>query len=430
MRYETLPTEFFKENREAFKKHLKPNSIAIFNSNDEMPKTADQVFPFRQSSDLFYLSGVDQEESTLILFPDAPYDQLQEILFLRKTNEQIAIWEGEKLTKERAEAISGIETIYWNENFEAVLTTLMHQAEHVYVNLNEHERYDSVVPYKDYRFTQHLKSQFPAHDIQRSAPIMRKLRATKKQAEIDQIQKASNITQSAFERVLKFVKPGVKEYEIEAEITHEFIRQGAEGHAYDPIVASGANACVLHYIKNDEVCKDGESILFDFGASYGNYASDMSRVIPVNGRFSKRQKAIYNAVLDVFRQAKQMLKPGTLLKDYQESVVTLIEEKLVDLNIRSNQEIKNQDPENPLYKMHFPHGTSHHMGLDVHDVPDRHKAIEEGMVFTCEPGIYVRDEGIGVRLENDVVVTKGEPIDLMKDIPIEAEEIEELMNKK
>lgn len=429
MRYETLPTEFFAENREDFKKHLKPNSIAIFNSNDEMPKTADQVFPFRQSSDLFYLSGVDQEESTLILFPDAPYDHLREILFLRKTDEQIAIWEGEKLTKERAEAISGIETIYWNESFEAVLASLMHQAEHVYVNLNEHERYDSPVPYKDYRFTQQLKTQFPAHNFQRSAPIMRQLRATKKQAEIDQIQKACNITQSAFERVLKFVKPGVKEYEIEAEITHEFIRQGSEGHAYDPIVASGANACVLHYIKNDEVCNDGESILFDFGASYGNYASDMSRVIPVNGRFSKRQKAIYNAVLDVFRQAKQMLKPGTLLKDYQESVGKLIEEKLVDLNIITNHDIKKQDPDNPLYKKYFPHGTSHHMGLDVHDVPDRHKPIEEGMVFTCEPGIYVRDEGIGVRLENDVVVTNGEPIDLMKNIPIEAEEIEELMNR-
>lgn len=429
MRYQPFPSDFFVDNRKAFVKHLKPNSLAIFHANDLMPKTADQVYPFRQNSDLFYLSGIDQEESILVLFPDHPSENMREILFLRKTDEEIAIWEGEKLTKEKATEFSGIQTVYWLEEFDRLFPLLMSRAENCYLNLTEHDRYSSDVPYKDLRFARQLKENYPAHNLDRAAPIMKDLRATKRETEIQYIQKACNITHGAFERVLKFVKPGVWEYEIEAEITHEFIRNGAEGHAYDPIVGSGKNGCVLHYITNDHICQDGDSILFDFGATYGNYAADMSRVIPVNGQFTPRQKEVYNSVLSVFKQAKSKLKPGIKLKDYQDEVAGLIEEELVKLNVLNKDQIKWGDHPNPPYKKYFPHGVSHHMGLDVHDVPDRNRAIEPGMVFTCEPGIYLLDEGIGVRLENDVVITENEPRDLMADIPIEPETIEEIMQK-
>ncbi len=430
MRYKQFPKEFFVENRKNFSAKLKPDSLAIFHSNDLMPKTADQVYPFRQNSDLFYLSGIDQEESILIVFPDHPSEQHREILFLRKTDEVIATWEGERLTKEKAAQMSGIETVYWMEEFDNVFPVLMNKASYVYVNLNEHDRYSSDVPYKDFRFAQQIKNQYPAHSLERSAPIMKELRSIKKDVEIAYIKKACQITKSAFEQVLGFVKPGVWEYEIEAEITREFIRQGSGGHAYDPIVASGENACVLHYITNDNVCKDGDSILFDFGANYGNYASDMSRVIPVNGKFTKRQKEVYNAVLRVFKEAKKKLKPGCKLKSYQEEVAGLIENELVKLNVLSENEINQVKSNNPPYKQYFPHGVSHHMGLDVHDLADQNRTIEPGMVFTCEPGIYLHNEGIGVRIENDVMVTDNEPEDLMSDIPIEAEDIEAMMRHK
>ncbi len=430
MRYRQFPTDFFVDNRKRFSSQLKPNALAVFQSNDLMPKTADQVYPFRQNSDLFYLSGIDQEESILVLFPDHPSEQNREMLFLRKTDEVIATWEGEKLTKEKATEISGIQTVFWLEDFDNIFPLLMNNAECCYVNLNEHDRYKSDVPYKDLRFARTIQSDYPGHHLERSAPIMKDLRRVKKDIEIQYIQKACDITKSAFERVLGFVEPGVWEYEIEAEITHEFIRNGSEGHSYDPIVASGKNACVLHYITNDHRCHDGDSILFDFGATYGNYASDMSRVIPVNGQFTARQKEVYNAVLRVFNQARSKLKPGIKLKEYQEEVAGLVEEELVKLNVLSRDQINVGKNHNPPYKRYFPHGVSHHMGLDVHDVPDRNKVIEPGMVFTCEPGIYIHEEGIGVRIENDLMVTENEPYDLMAHIPIEAEEIEELMQKR
>ena len=318
MRYNKFPADFFVKNREAFCAQLKPQSLALFHSNDQMPKTADQEHPFRQSSDLFYLSGIDQEESILVLFPDHPSENFREVLFLRKTNEMIATWEGHKFTKEEAKEISGIQTVFWLEDYDNIFPQLMNRAENCYVNLNEHSRFSSEVPYKDLRVARELQHQYPAHNFERSAPIMRDLRALKQDVEIEYIQKACDITKSAFERVLRFVKPNVWEYEVEAEITHEFIRNGSEGHAYDPIVASGKNACVLHYITNNDVCRDGDTILFDFGASYGNYAADMSRVIPVNGQFTDRQREVYNSVLSVFNQAKTKLKPGTKLNYYQE----------------------------------------------------------------------------------------------------------------
>ena len=430
MRYTKFPAEFFTNNRERFCSQLKPGSLAVFHSNDQMPRTADQEHPFRQSSDLFYLSGIDQEESILVLFPDHPSENLREVLFLRKTDSVIATWEGEKLTKEQASEVSGIETVYWLADFDRIFPLMMNRAAHCYVNLNEHDRFSSEVPYKDLRMARQVRHDYPAHNLERSAPIMKDLRAVKQDVELSYMQKACDITKSAFERVLKFVKPEVWEYEVEAEITHEFLRHGSEGHAYDPIVASGKNACVLHYITNDHVCRDGETILFDFGASYGNYAADMSRVIPVNGQFTKRQKEVYNSVYSVFKQAKSKLKPGVKLKDYQEEVAGLIQDELLRLKVLTRKDIDQADEDNPAYKQYFPHGVSHHIGLDVHDVPDRERLLEPGMAFTCEPGIYLHDEGIGVRIENDVVITNGEPKDLMSHIPIEAEEIEELMQSR
>lgn len=428
MRYKPIDASFFKDNRENFAREMTSDSIAVFHSNDLMPRTADQVFPFRQNSDLFYLTGIDQEETILILYPDAPDPAEREILFLRETNEEIATWEGERLTKTKARKLAGIQNIQWNDAYRDVLDKLMYSAVSCYVHFNEHERYEHVVPYRNLREARKLKEAFPGHNFKRSAPVLRRLRAVKRPEEIEQMKRACAITGETFNRVLKFVHPGVMEYEIEAEITHEFIRNGAGGHAYDPIVASGSNACVLHYIQNEQKCRDRELILFDFGCTYGNYASDLSRTIPVNGRFTKRQKEVYNTVYRVFKQAREMLRPGVLLDDYQKEVGKLIEKELVDLKVLSVNDIKKQDPDQPLYKKYFPHGTSHHIGLDVHDVPFRHEPIKEGMTFTCEPGIYIREEGIGVRIENDIQVTRDGFIDLMKDIPVEVEEIEEIMN--
>lgn len=427
MRYTPLPANFFKQNRENFCQRLKPNALAVFHANDKMPKSADQEFQLWQNSDLYYLCGIDQEETILVLFPDHPVEHLREVLFLRKTSPEIAIWEGQKLTKDQAVDRSGIQTVYWLEDFDTIFPTLMNRASICYVNLNEHDRFSSEVPYKDIRFARHIREQYPAHELERATPIMKDLRATKRDVEISYIQEATEITKSAFERVLNFVKPGVKEYEIEAEITHEFIRKGSMGHAYDPIVASGSNACVLHYITNDNTCQNGDVILFDFGASYAHYAADMSRVIPVNGRFSERQKAVYNAVHRVFKQAKNKMVPGVKLREFQETVAGLVEEELIQLKVIDPKDRHQKDDDKPVYKRYFPHGVSHHLGLDVHDVPDRERVLEPGMVLTCEPGIYLHDEGIGVRLENDIMVTDKGPYDLMEHIPMDAEHIEQLM---
>lgn len=428
MKYSPIPNSLFIENRKRFVSHLKPNSIALFVSNDIMPTNADGAMGFVQNSDLFYLTGVDQEETILLLFPDAKIENQKEILFVRETNEHIAIWEGAKLTKQQATEVSGIKNVQWTNNFHQILKNLVFQAEYIYLNSNEHSRQYIEVETATMRFNKEIISKFPLHKIERSAPIMHYLRAKKSKQEIELIQHACNITEKGFRRILKFVKPGVMEYEIEAELAHEFIRNRSRGFAYSPIIASGFNACVLHYIENNKECKDGDVLLLDVGAEYANYASDLTRCIPVNGKFTKRQKEVYNAVLRVMRAATKMLVVGNTIPEYHKAVGELMEKELVDLGLITMDDIKNQNPDWPAYKKYFMHGTSHFLGLDVHDVGDFNRPLEEGMVFTCEPGIYIREENLGIRLENDILVTKNGPVDLMATIPIEADEIEELMN--
>lgn len=436
MKYLPIDKDLFIQNRKRFTERLKPNSLAIFWSNDQMPRTGDQYFEFVQNRDFFHLSGIDQEESILVLYPDAPKAEWREILFVKETSDEIRIWEGDKYTKEQATETSGIQTVHWLQSFETLFATLMNYVEHVYLDLNENDRFASPVPYMGLRKARELKEAYPAHEYERSAPIMRDLRIKKSQTEIDLIQQGCNITKKAFERVLEFVKPGVYEFEIEAEIIHEFTRNRANGFAYHPIIASGANACALHYEKNNEECKDGDVILFDFGAEYANYSSDMSRAIPVNGKFTKRQKEVYNAVLRVFKQAKDLLRPGAVIDEYHVEVGKLMEKELVHLKLLTMDEVRKNpagksgtNDAHAAYKKYFMHGTSHHLGLDTHDFGSRYQPLEPGMVLTCEPGIYIREEGLGVRLENDLVVTEGAPKDLMADIPIEAEDIEERMNR-
>ncbi|MFN5345765.1 MAG: aminopeptidase P N-terminal domain-containing protein [Bacteroidota bacterium] len=427
MRYLPIDNKLFIENRERYKANLIPKSIAFFNANDEMPRSADQNYPFHQHPDLFYLTGIDQEQTLLVIFPDAPLPKYREILFLRKTNEHIAVWEGHKYTKEEARAASGIQTIMWTEDIPSVIPMLMNHCMNVYVNLNENDRFSSEVPYKELRFSNEMKAKYPAHFFHRSGPIMAQLRSIKSDFEIQVMQRAIDITEKAFRRVLRFVKPGVMEYEIEAEITHEFIRKRATGHAYTPIIASGPNANVLHYIDNNQQCKDGDVILLDFGAEYGNYAADLSRSIPVNGQFTERQRDVYNAVLRVMKQATAMLIPGNTIEKYHGEVGKIMEEELIGLGLLNRDEVKKQNLDMPLYKKYFMHGTSHFLGLDVHDIGNRYEPMKAGMVFTCEPGIYIPEEGLGIRLENDILITSKEPIDLMANIPLEVEEIEELM---
>lgn len=430
MRYNPIDKTLFQKNRLKLAKRLQPNSVAIFNSNDIMPTNADGTFPFRQNNDLFYLSGIDQEETILLIYPDSPQKEFKEVLFIKKTSELIAIWEGHKHSQQEAEQFSGIKTVYWLDDFETVIHQLLESADIIYLNSNEHARATSEVQTRDNRFRVWIKRNYPTKQFARVAPIMHQLRFIKEPEEIEQIKKACQITESAFNRVLNFTQPGVKEYEIEAEITHEFIRNGSRGHAYQPIVASGSNSCVLHYIDNSKVCHDGELILFDFGAEYGNYNADLSRTIPVNGKFTKRQKEVYNAVLRTQKYAIKELVVGNDFKTYNEGIKEQIEKELVALKLITINELKNQDPKFPLYKKYFMHGTSHSLGLDVHDVDDRNMSFEAGMVFTCEPGLYIRDESIGIRLENDLVITPAGNDDLMKNIPIEVDEIEELMAQK
>ncbi len=422
-----ISQELFIQNRHNFNKQLKPSSIAIFHSNDIMPTNADGTMAFRQNNDLFYLSGIDQEESVLLLFPDARDQRMREVLFLRETNEQILTWEGYKLTKQQAQEVSGISTILWLSDFKQILNSLMMEAEHVYLNTNEHLRAVVEVETRDARFIKWCKETYPLHKYERSAPIMHYLRAIKSEYEIALLKKACHITELGFRRLLKFIKPGVMEYEIEAELYHEFLRNRSRGPAYSSIIASGANACILHYVDNDKECKDGDLVLMDFGAEYANYAADLTRTVPVNGKFTPRQREVYDAVLNVMKAATQMLVPGNTLDQYHSFVGTVMENELIRLGLLNENDVKNQDPAKPLYKKYFMHGTSHFLGLDVHDVGNKYRPFEEGMVFTCEPGIYIREEGLGIRLENDILVTKNGPVDLMKDIPLEADEIEHLM---
>ena len=440
MKYLPIDSHLFIENRKHFNNQIKSNSLAVFNSNDIMPTNADGTMPFRQNNDLFYLSGVDQEESILVIFPDAKDENHRELLFLKETNEEIAIWEGEKLTKEKALDISGIRTVYWLDDFEKVFAQLMDETSVVYLNSNIHARATVEVETRDARFSTWCKKTYSSHTFANAAPFMHKLRAIKSVDEIKQIQTACDITEKGLRRVLEICKPGIMEYELEGEITGLFLKNRSRGHAYEPIIASGFNACVLHYIDNAKPCKDGDMLLMDFGAEYANYASDLTRTIPVNGRFTKRQRDVYDAVLRVFRQASDLLVPGTILDNYRdpadcppglmyhEEVGKMMESELIGLGLLDRTDVKNQDPQDPLYKQYFMHGTSHYLGLDVHDVGDWNCPMEEGMVFTCEPGIYIREENMGVRLENDILITPNGPKDLMANIPIETEEIEELMN--
>ncbi len=427
-RYSPINPTLFQRNRQRFMKAMKPKSVAIFHSNDLMPRNGDQYFPFRQNSDLFYLSGLDQPEAVLVLFPNCVKDGFEEIAFIKKTNEYIARWEGHKYTKEEASRISGIKKIYWLEDMENVLNELILLATRIYVNSNENDRYVSDVVNRDLRFTHELMKQYPTHKYHRSQPIMKKLAMIKSEYEVQLLQKACNITKHAFNRVLEFTKPGVMEYEVEAEIIHEFIRSGANGHGYSPIIASGANSNVLHYNENNMECQDGDVLLMDFGAEYANYTADLSRTIPVNGRFTKRQRAVYDAVLRVMKEAIKMLVPGNLIEEYHKEVGKMMESELIALKLITKHDVEKQDPAYPAYKKYFMHGTSHHLGLDVHDLADRYAPIQAGMVFTCEPGIYIPEEGFGIRLEDDILVTDHEPYNLMADIPIEAEEIEEIMS--
>ena len=408
---------------------MHPKSIAVFNSNDVYPISADSTMPFEQHRDIFYLSGADQEETILVLFPDALNKKHKEVLFVRETNEHIAIWEGEKLTKEKATEVSGIETIYWLSDFDKIFFDLMTEADTIYFNTNEHYRQAVETQTREDRFIQKCKLKFPAHQYAKSNPILQEIRGIKEPEEIDLMQIACTITEKGFRRLLGFVKPNVWEYEIEAELLHEFIRNRSKGFAYTPIVASGNNANVLHYIENNQQCKDGDLILMDVAAEYANYSSDLTRTIPVNGKFTSRQKEVYNAVLRVKNDATKMLIPGTIWAEYHKEVGKIMTSELLGLGLLDKADIQNENPDSPAYKKYFMHGTSHHIGLNTHDYGALKTPMKANMVFTVEPGIYIPQEKMGIRLEDDVIIQeKGAPFNLMKNIPIEVVEIEELMN--
>lgn len=430
MKYHQIDRNLFIKNRKKFMAEMKPKSVAVFNSNDIYPISADSTMPFQQHRDIFYLSGADQEESILLLCPDAPYEHLREILFLRETNEHIAVWEGEKLTKERATEVSGIKNIQWLQDFEKVLFEIMTYCDIIYINTNEHYRSSVQTQTREDRFIKWWKEKYPAHQVAKSNPILQRLRSVKESEELDLMQQACNITEKGFRRLLGFVKPGVTEYEIEAELLHEFVRNRSKGFAYGPIIASGKNANVLHYVENNQQCKEGELILLDVAAEYANYSSDLSRTIPVSGRYTDRQKAVYNAVLNVKNEATKMLVPGTLWKQYHIEVGKLMTSELLGLGLIDKADVQNENPDWPAYKKYFMHGTSHHLGLDTHDYGLLVEPMKANMVFTVEPGIYIPAEGFGIRLEDNVVVqASGEPFNLMRNIPIEVDEIESLMNQ-
>jgi Xaa-Pro aminopeptidase len=430
MRHKSVDPDFFTRNRERLRSHLKPGSLVILHSNDVYPTDADGTMAFRQNSDLFYLTGVDQEETILLLMPDAVNTQDREILFVRETNEHIAVWEGEKLSKDDARKLTGIARVEWTSAFDGVFHRLMSQAQHVYLASNEHARATLLVETRNARFIKSCQAMFPLHRYERLAPIMHRLRMIKDEVEVNMIRHACGITGAGFKRLLGFIKPGVGEWEIEAELLHEFVRSGSRGFAYTPIIGSGKNSCVLHYVKNDQVCREGDLVLLDVAAEWGGWNADMTRTVPVGGRFSKRQRQVYDAVLRVFRGANELLRPGNDPTEYQKQILSLMERELVNLGLFSAKDAAAQGPDKALVKKYFMHGTSHHLGLDVHDVCPPNATFAEGMLFTIEPGIYIREEGIGIRLENDFLIGKNSNADLMADIPIEAEEIEELMRGK
>ncbi|MEZ4899954.1 MAG: aminopeptidase P N-terminal domain-containing protein [Saprospiraceae bacterium] len=422
-RYSPIEAAFFVQNRKRFTREMTPHALAVFHANDAMPRSGDQTFPFRQNSHFFYLTGIDQEESALLLFPDSPKPEYREILFIRRTNEHLLTWEGPKLTADEAKKLSGIETVLWIDQMDALFHSLMMQGQTLYLNTSEQDRFQTEVPSRDLRFSQQVQKQYPLHQLARAQPILRSMVMIKSPQEVDVMRKAVSITGEAFQRVCETLKPGMKEYEVEAEIIHEFIRQGARGHAYEPIIAGGSNACILHYIQNNAILKEGDVVLMDFGAEYGNYAADLSRSLPVSGRFNPRQGQVYDAVLRTLRMAKQMMVPGQTLQEIQKETESYLGFELYNLGLVT---VKNPD-HNAIQKF-FMHGIGHHLGLDVHDLADRNVPLQAGMVITCEPGIYIREEGLGIRLENNILVTDEGPQDLMVEIPIDREAVEERMN--
>ena len=429
MRYHPIPPTVYKQNRIRFACALQPKSLAVFNSNDIYPISADSTLPFQQHRDIFYLSGIDQEESILVIFPDAFEEKHREVLFVRETNEHIAVWEGAKLTKTQAREQSGIQTVYWLKEFDRIFRELSAQCNCFYFNTNEHYRQAVETQTREDRFIDWCKKTYPAHSVGKSNPILQQLRSVKSPEEIEQIQQACNITEKGFRRILSFIKPEVWEYEIEAEFAHEFIRNRSKGFAYTPIIATGKNANVLHYTENNKQCQKGDLVLMDVAAEYGNYSSDMTRTVPVSGKFTPRQKEVYESVLRVKKEATQLLKPGVFWKEFHLDVGKLMTSELVKLGLLDKADLQNESAEKPAYKKYFMHGTAHHMGLDTHDYGLLHLSMEPNMVFTVEPGIYIPEEGFGVRLEDDVVIqADGDPLNLMDSIPIEAEEIETLMN--
>ncbi len=429
MRYLPINYNLFKNNRKKFISQMKKNSLAVFFSNDQYPRNGDQYFSFRQQSDFFYLTGIEQEKSILLLSPDCPNKNLREAIFILHNNPTLEIWEGHKYNFEEVQKISGIKNIYWLEDFDVSLKEVMSYQNNVYLNSNEYPKFIPEVVTREIRFGREIKNNFPFHKYFRVAPLLTKQRLVKSNEEIDLIKQACDITNKALKKVLRVTDPGLWEFELEAEITHEFIKNRASGHSYAPIIASGKNACVLHYIENNQKLKKGDLILMDFGAEYANYAADLTRTIPVNGKFNKRQRELYSAVLSVMKEVKKLYVPGSTINDINDAANQLMEQQLVKLGLLTKQEVKNQDLSNPAYKRYFMHGTAHFLGLDVHDVGSKYEVLQPGMILTCEPGLYINEENIGIRIENDILITNNEPIDLMSDFPIEIEEIESLMNE-
>ena len=429
LRYKPINPGVFIANRSRLSKLLLPNSLVVVNANDVPLTNADGSAAMVPNSDLFYLAGVEQEQSILLLYPDADEEKFRELLFLREPTDELALWEGHKLTKEEARASTGIQNVHWLSEFPRLFHRLMCECEHAYLNSNEHKRAVIESETREARFVAGTLRRYPLHDYHRLAPLLHRLRAVKSEAEVALLRKASEITDKGFRRVAQFVRPGVMEREVEAEYAHEFIRHGGR-FAYQPIIATGMNACCLHSISNSSVCRKGELLLLDVAAAYANYNADLTRTIPVSGQFSRRQKRVYNAVLRVLRQCIAGLTPGKKTKDWQKEAEQAMEKELVDLGLLTLRQIKQQDPESPAVKKYFMHGVGHPLGLDVHDVGLTTQPIEAGWVMTVEPGIYIREEGFAVRLENNVLVTDHGATDLMADVPIEAEEIENLMREK
>ncbi len=429
MKYLPLDNQIFISNRKRFVAKMEPGAIAIFNSNDELPANGDQLHRFKQNADLFWLTGIDQEDSMLVLYPGNPDPKYREVLVLVRPNELKEKWDGRRLRAAEATAISGIATVVWLDTLEGLLQPWIHACETIYLNTNENDRKASLIPVRDYRYAQQMRERYPLHNYKRSAQILKELRSIKSKEEVAVMQKAIDITENTFRRLMNFIRPGVMEYEIEAEIMHAFLSQRATGPAYGSIIASGDRARILHYVENNQVCADGDLLLMDFGAEYGNYCADLTRTIPVNGKFTRRQKTVYNACLHLHRYAASILKPGISIMDYTERLgdeATVVFQKI---GLLKKSDVRNENPENRAYRKYLYHGISHHLGIDVHDLGTRTEPIKPGMVFTIEPGIYIEEEKMGIRIENNFWITRNGNVDLMKNIPIEADDIEALMKR-